>query len=195
MASMRPKTVLLPISFTIVPLLCFILTFHLHDSNAFQIRNLITIPNHDVRFTRSHFPTVAPSPNSLASILSLPKTSAIIRISDAISIQAADTQLSLAASSPVIEPDSIPSYQSIGANDDDSKEEDKEEGIGAWIPLASAIGLTGLGPQQIKVMGIDLVVWHTPPDENENGKKEWVAQVDACTHRLAPLSQVSFYVP
>lgn len=50
--------------------------------------------------------------------------------------------------------------------------------LGAWMPLGSASSLTGLGPTQIRVCGIDLAVWH-----------KWSALVDACPHRLAPLSQ------
>jgi phenylpropionate dioxygenase-like ring-hydroxylating dioxygenase large terminal subunit len=57
---------------------------------------------------------------------------------------------------------------------------DVEEGIGAWIPIASAHALKGLGPQRIRVMGIDLVVWE--------GETLSVMR-DACPHRLAPLSQ------
>jgi len=135
--------------------------------NTFQIRHAVTHPNpHDARSARPHFPT-----NAL-STLSLPRTSARTRFYKA-----------LAASSPVVlDPDSVSS-----ASADDEKEESNEERIGAWLPLASALGLTGLGPQQIRIMGIDLVVWHTPIDDD--GAQEWVAQVDACTHRLAPLSQ------
>ncbi len=76
---------------------------------------------------------------------------------------------------------------------------DSEDGVGAWIPLCSKSGLFGLGPQRIRVMGVDLVVWHTPFDKTSmkgKGKKakrenqvKWTAQIDACTHRLAPLSQ------
>lgn len=68
--------------------------------------------------------------------------------------------------------------------------------LGAWIPLASASCLFGLGPQRIKVCGVDLVVWHTSPVDDNKTKKQtdaskevWSAAVDACTHRLAPLSQ------
>lgn len=63
------------------------------------------------------------------------------------------------------------------------------------MPLASAKGLEGLGPQRITIMGIDLVVWHTTTNTGDKTKDEsnkelvWTAQVDACTHRLAPLSQ------
>ena len=66
--------------------------------------------------------------------------------------------------------------------------------LGAWIPLGSASSLTGLGPQRIKVCGVDLVVWHSHIDGKEEKKKTstsyvWSAAIDACTHRLAPLSQ------
>jgi len=73
------------------------------------------------------------------------------------------------------------------------KGEDDASMLGAWIPLASAQGLTGLGPQRIRIMGIDLVVWHTQQEKkngsNDDEEKVWTAQIDACTHRLAPLSQ------
>lgn len=63
-------------------------------------------------------------------------------------------------------------------------------GIGAWIPLGSASSLSGLGPQRIRLCGVDLVVWHSHIDAK---KKDvpliWSASIDACTHRLAPLSQ------
>ena len=68
-------------------------------------------------------------------------------------------------------------------------EKDEEEGVGAWIPLASIKSMTGLGPQRITVMGVDLAVWHTEADEKKGEKMVWSAQVDACAHRLAPLSQ------
>mmetsp|Transcript_6608 Transcript_6608/g.9682 ORF Transcript_6608/g.9682 Transcript_6608/m.9682 type:complete len:446 (+) Transcript_6608:3-1340(+) len=38
-------------------------------------------------------------------------------------------------------------------------------------------------------MGVDFVVWHTPADEKKGENVQWTAQIDACTHRLAPLSQ------
>jgi len=77
----------------------------------------------------------------------------------------------------------------VSSSTDVDIEEIKEEGVGAWIPLASIIGLTGLGPQRITVMGIDIVVWHTAPNKENGEEMVWSAQVDACTHRLAPLSQ------
>jgi len=49
--------------------------------------------------------------------------------------------------------------------------------------------MTGLGPQKVTVMGVDLVVWHTEADEKKGETRAWTAQVDACAHRLAPLSQ------
>ena len=69
---------------------------------------------------------------------------------------------------------------------------DGEEGIGAWIPLLSMKSMMGLGPQRVTIMGIDLVVWHSEVDAKKKGNDEdvvWTAQVDACAHRLAPLSQ------
>ena len=64
--------------------------------------------------------------------------------------------------------------------------------LGAWMPLGSASSLTGLNPVQIKICGIDVAVWHKPLPKG--AKKyavatEWSAMVDACPHRLAPLSQ------
>jgi phenylpropionate dioxygenase-like ring-hydroxylating dioxygenase large terminal subunit len=64
--------------------------------------------------------------------------------------------------------------------------------LGAWMPLGSASCLTGLTPVQIRVCGIDIAVWHKPLPRN--AKKDavatqWSALVDACPHRLAPLSQ------
>jgi phenylpropionate dioxygenase-like ring-hydroxylating dioxygenase large terminal subunit len=60
-------------------------------------------------------------------------------------------------------------------------EEEEEAGVGAWIPIASRHALRGLGPQQIRVMGVDFVVW----EHNET----WSVMADTCPHRLAPLSQ------
>ena len=63
--------------------------------------------------------------------------------------------------------------------------------LGAWIPLGSASCLDGLTPTQIQVCGLDLVVW-----QNKEGKDRknasvgtFSAFIDACPHRLAPLSQ------
>jgi len=88
-----------------------------------------------------------------------------------------------------------PDDTTIDAQDQMSPSSSSEEGIGAWLPLASAKGLEGLGPQRITIMGIDLVVWHTATaksnKKNDDSAEEmvWTAQVDACAHRLAPLSQ------
>jgi nitrite reductase/ring-hydroxylating ferredoxin subunit len=73
-------------------------------------------------------------------------------------------------------------------------EGNNDEGIGAWIPLASVDSLKGLGPQRITTMNVDFVVWHTPVEDKKlkkmRGKDlQWVVQADACSHRLAPLSQ------
>ena len=64
--------------------------------------------------------------------------------------------------------------------------------LGAWMPLGSASALTGLTPVQIRVCGVDIAVWHKPlpKDAKRNtAATEWSALVDACPHRLAPLSQ------
>jgi nitrite reductase/ring-hydroxylating ferredoxin subunit len=64
--------------------------------------------------------------------------------------------------------------------------------LGAWMPLGSASSLTGLGPTQIRVCGVDLAVWHKPLPKDAKRRAaatEWSALVDACPHRLAPLSQ------
>lgn len=79
--------------------------------------------------------------------------------------------------------------------------------LGAWIAIGSVTALNGLGPQRVRTMGIDLVAWHKPA-EDEGDKKgpvgkilrrlgrkkaplptEWSVQSDVCPHRLAPLSQ------
>ena len=62
-----------------------------------------------------------------------------------------------------------------------------EEGIGAWIPMASISSMKGLGPQRVTLMNIDFVVWHT--EEGKGSETKWTVQTDACAHRLAPLSQ------
>lgn len=64
--------------------------------------------------------------------------------------------------------------------------------LGAWIPLGSASSLAGLTPVQIKVCGLDLAVWHKPlpaDAKKHDIPAEWSVMVDACPHRLAPLSQ------
>jgi nitrite reductase/ring-hydroxylating ferredoxin subunit len=64
--------------------------------------------------------------------------------------------------------------------------------LGAWMPLGSASCLTGLTPVQIRVCGIDIAVWHKPLTRDANKDAvatQWSALVDACPHRLAPLSQ------
>jgi len=61
--------------------------------------------------------------------------------------------------------------------------------LGAWLPLGSASSLTGLTPLQIRVCGIDLAVWHTPKTKHDREQPEFSAFIDACPHKLAPLSQ------
>ena len=73
-----------------------------------------------------------------------------------------------------------------------SHDEPHGPSLGAWMPLGSASSLTGLGPTQIRVCGVDLAGWHKPlPKYVKRGAAatEWSALVDACPHRLAPLSQ------
>lgn len=79
----------------------------------------------------------------------------------------------------------------------------EKEGVGAWIPVGSIGSLKGLGPQRVTIMNIDFVVWHTSEDSkkgsidignmDEKNKDDnqiiWTVQADACSHRLAPLSQ------
>lgn len=52
---------------------------------------------------------------------------------------------------------------------------------GAWAPVASVAGLTGLGPQAVELFGRTYAVW-----EHDGA---WSVLDDACPHRLAPLSQ------
>lgn len=59
--------------------------------------------------------------------------------------------------------------------------------LGAWIPLGSASCLDGLTPTQVQVCGLDLVVWQTDAKKGDVGT--FSAFMDACPHRLAPLSQ------
>lgn len=72
-------------------------------------------------------------------------------------------------------------HDAAAATTFEALESDLNEGIGAWIPIASASALKGLGPERIEVMGQELVVWEA------NGT--WSVMGDACPHRLAPLSQ------
>ena len=81
------------------------------------------------------------------------------------------------------------------SSDTDASENDLPDDfphLGAWMPLGSASSLTGLCPVQIRVCGVDIAVWHKPlpKDAKRNAvATEWSALVDACPHRLAPLSQ------
>lgn len=59
---------------------------------------------------------------------------------------------------------------------------------GAWLPIGCASGLAPLQPVQIEVAGERYAVWKstdtTLPEDNR-----WSVMQDACTHRLAPLSE------
>lgn len=57
------------------------------------------------------------------------------------------------------------------------------------MPLGSASSLTGINPTQIRVCGLDIAVWHKPTSKKQKVATEWSALIDACPHRLAPLSQ------
>ena len=64
--------------------------------------------------------------------------------------------------------------------------------LGAWLPIGSASSLIGINPSQHRICGIDIAVWHKslPKKSKRNAvATEWSAMVDACPHRLAPLSQ------
>ena len=66
----------------------------------------------------------------------------------------------------------------------------KSSQLGAWIPLGSASSLDGLTPLQVQVCGLDLVVWqHKKKDAKKGNAPTFSAFMDACPHRLAPLSQ------
>ena len=55
--------------------------------------------------------------------------------------------------------------------------------LGAWLPVHSVSALTGLGPQQVEILGQNYAVWQS------GSGGEWSVTLDACPHRLAPLSQ------
>ena len=94
--------------------------------------------------------------------------------------------------SPLVVNDRIGQRQSIHFSTLDSRSVDRDpvwnaddDNVGAWIPIASAHALRGLGPQQVRVMGLDLVVWNSA----EKADGTWSVMADTCPHRLAPLSQ------
>lgn len=62
--------------------------------------------------------------------------------------------------------------------------------LGAWIPLGSAVNLADVTPLQLTVCGLDLVVWNNKTSTKDSDDYlQYSAFVDACPHRLAPLSQ------
>ena len=76
--------------------------------------------------------------------------------------------------------------------DDEIKsiKEDLPAQLGAWIPLGSAANLADVTPLQLSVCGLDLVVWNNKTSTKDSEKYlQYSAFVDACPHRLAPLSQ------
>ena len=58
----------------------------------------------------------------------------------------------------------------------------KAPSLGCWLPVGGVSALQDLTPISVKIANRDYVVW-----KDVSGK--WSAQVDACPHRLAPLSQ------
>mmetsp|Transcript_45235 Transcript_45235/g.107216 ORF Transcript_45235/g.107216 Transcript_45235/m.107216 type:complete len:549 (-) Transcript_45235:301-1947(-) len=56
-------------------------------------------------------------------------------------------------------------------------------GLGCWMPVASIEGLKDLNPHMVKIFNRNYAVW------KNTHTGEWTVQTDACTHRLAPLSQ------
>jgi len=71
------------------------------------------------------------------------------------------------------------------------KEEDLPPAqLGAWIPLGSAANLADVTPLQLTVCGLNLAVWNNKTSTKDSDKYlHYSAFVDACPHRLAPLSQ------
>lgn len=62
--------------------------------------------------------------------------------------------------------------------------------LGAWIPLGSAANLADVTPLQLTVCGLDLVVWNNKTSTKDDTQYlQYSAAIDACPHRLAPLSQ------
>jgi len=57
-----------------------------------------------------------------------------------------------------------------------------------WFPVASTLELDPKRPTPVRIDGIDLVVWQVPGQE-EASDGGWRVMVDACPHRLAPLSE------
>lgn len=78
----------------------------------------------------------------------------------------------------------------VSAPEDNVGDDGGNDQFGAWMPLGSASSLTGLSPVQVRVCGLDIAVWHAPLlDKRQRVAANFSAFVDACPHRLAPLSQ------
>ena len=76
--------------------------------------------------------------------------------------------------------------------EEDASTQSSSYQLGAWMPIGSASSLTGINPSRHRICGIDIAVWHKPlPKKSKRNAvaTEWSAMVDACPHRLAPLSQ------
>lgn len=76
----------------------------------------------------------------------------------------------------------------VAASSVEVEKDRTKDAIGAWIPIGSANALQGLGPQRIRVMGLDFVVWENE-DSTSSRPSVWSVMADACPHRFAPLSQ------
>ena len=68
-----------------------------------------------------------------------------------------------------------------------SREERKLLERGAWLPIGSAGALRDLTPTRVEIAGKKLAVWRTV--DPKTGEDQWAVMADACSHRLAPLSQ------
>lgn len=73
--------------------------------------------------------------------------------------------------------------QEISTKNEKNQEKEKFDWYAQWYPIMPLSELDKRRPHGKKVMGIDLVVWW---DKN---LEEWRVMDDACSHRLAPLSQ------
>jgi len=136
--------------------------------------------------------TTIPSIHSAIKSFSLPGKKKFIAIGSNNNNRKTSRSISLSSSI------THPPAQSANKNSPTCDEE--SSGLGAWIPIGSAISLYGLGPTEITVMGQRLVVWHDESLNTDKKKKKkikgleaskakWSVMFDYCPHRLAPLSQ------
>ncbi|KAJ4724041.1 protochlorophyllide-dependent translocon component 52, chloroplastic [Melia azedarach] len=86
----------------------------------------------------------------------------------------------LSSSASVVETESIDPPESKLETE---VKEEKFDWFSQWYPLMPVCDLDTRVPHAKKVLGLDVVVWW---DRNEN---DWKVFLDACPHRLAPLSE------